>query len=131
MNDPIDGVVAAETATITVPNTVSGVLVVRFTPGRVCCLTVLDRGLTYEVYGLADSLALALAPNMVRKVMSRGARAGQPYWVGRGAVTVDPSLVGTEVTPDEFGAVSISVVDVNPRPLATACGETVAAAFGL
>lgn len=118
MNDPIDSQVAAERSTITIPSTVSGALVLRLSEEGIATLLVMGHGVTWEAYGVSDGVVRNIAPHLSRKVMTKGKRAGQPYWVGRGMVTVDPADVGQEVVPDDYGVIGIAVASAQARPLA-------------
>ncbi len=118
MNDPIDSQVAAEMPTMTVPSTVSGALVLRLSEEGVATLLVMGHNVTWEAYGVSDDVVSSIAPCLTRKTISKGKRAGQPYWVGRGMATVDPADVGREVTPSDYGVVGIAVAAARARPIA-------------
>lgn len=121
MNGPIDA--AMETATsITVPSTVRGAIVLRVQDGVACC-SVFSGDVEWWSYGLRDDIVIAIAPNLTRKTITKGKRAGQPYWVGRCTATIDPAWANQSVKPDEYGGVRVVFSSIAMSPKATFAGN--------
>lgn len=123
MNDPIDATVEVEISTITVPSTVSGVIVCRFTQDNVFVASVLGDEVYWECYGLLDDIAISIAPYLTKRTQKSGKRAGQPYWVGRCTATIHSAYVGQNVKPDAYSCVSVAFSAISMLPKAALAGN--------